>query len=319
MANQEHLDILKQGVEVWNQWRKENAALVPDLSGANLSFADLVRADLRGADLSGADLSGADLSFADLRADLRGADLSGADLVRAELSEADLSGANLAGAILVGTNLKNASLTNCSIYGISAWDVQVEGARQDSLVITLPDQPIITVDNLKVAQFVYVWLNNEEIREVIDTVAKKAVLILGRFPTERKAIADTLRDALRQHSYSPIMFDLEKPASPSWTETTLRALARLARFIIADLTGFSDLPKELQAIVPTLVVPVQSLLLAGKEEAALAGDLIKTHHWVLPVYVYKDQTSLQASLKEYILEPVEQTGSTPLFALTQLE
>ena len=24
MANQEHLDILKQGVEFWNQWRKQD-------------------------------------------------------------------------------------------------------------------------------------------------------------------------------------------------------------------------------------------------------------------------------------------------------
>jgi hypothetical protein len=34
MANEEHLARLKQGVEVWNQWRYENHETVPDLSMA---------------------------------------------------------------------------------------------------------------------------------------------------------------------------------------------------------------------------------------------------------------------------------------------
>jgi hypothetical protein len=36
MANQEHLDILKQGLEVWNQWRNEHTEIVPDLNGVDL-------------------------------------------------------------------------------------------------------------------------------------------------------------------------------------------------------------------------------------------------------------------------------------------
>ena len=47
------------------------------------------------------------------------------------------------------------------------------------------------------AQFIYLLLDNSKIREVIDTVAKKAVLILGRFTPERKAILDALRNVLR--------------------------------------------------------------------------------------------------------------------------
>ena len=46
MANEEHLKILKQGVEQWNKWRLENA-IRPDLSDADLK---------RGANLSGANL-----------------------------------------------------------------------------------------------------------------------------------------------------------------------------------------------------------------------------------------------------------------------
>ena len=71
MANPEHLEMLKQGVEHWNQWRKEHPDVLPDLSdailqraklaGANLSRADVRRVDLREADLSRTNLSAARL------------------------------------------------------------------------------------------------------------------------------------------------------------------------------------------------------------------------------------------------------------------
>jgi hypothetical protein len=59
------------------------------------------------------------------------------------------------------------------------------------LVITPPNESPIQVDNLEVAQFIYLLLNNEKIRDVIDTIGKKAVLILGRFTPHRKAWQET--------------------------------------------------------------------------------------------------------------------------------
>jgi hypothetical protein len=43
MANPEHLDILKQGVEAWNAWRNQNRdlMLIPDLADADLIQAPL--------------------------------------------------------------------------------------------------------------------------------------------------------------------------------------------------------------------------------------------------------------------------------------
>lgn len=108
MANEQHLRILKQGVEAWNQWRKENPKLRPDLSGANLR-----RANLTGADLVGADLSGANL----FSANLRGANLSGADLILAILVAANLCLANLSRADLAGANLRLANLTRADLVG----------------------------------------------------------------------------------------------------------------------------------------------------------------------------------------------------------
>jgi hypothetical protein len=98
MANKEHLEILKQGVKVWNQWRKDNPDIMPNLIGANLSGYDLSRYDLSRADLyyailRDANLSSVDLSYADLTsADLRDANLIGTYLRRADLSYADLWG-----------------------------------------------------------------------------------------------------------------------------------------------------------------------------------------------------------------------------------
>ena len=59
MANREHLKILKQGVDAWNKWRKENLEIKPDLNGANLSGAKLIRADLKETELDGAILDNA--------------------------------------------------------------------------------------------------------------------------------------------------------------------------------------------------------------------------------------------------------------------
>lgn len=61
MANQEHLDILRQGVKVWNQWRKENVGIRPDLSDADLTGANLRETKLMEANLNRADLRRADL------------------------------------------------------------------------------------------------------------------------------------------------------------------------------------------------------------------------------------------------------------------
>jgi len=257
MPNQEHFDRLKQGTGTWNTWRQQHPEIQPDLSdaylsGANLSDADLSRADLFNANLSRANLlnanlfnailSEANLSYTNLSytnlsyaylsgADLSEADLSEANLFNTNLSEADLSKADLSGAILVKTNFTKAILTECRIYGIAAWDIELQEAEQNSLVITDYGQPTITVDNLKVAQFVYLLLNNQEIRDVINTITTKVVLLLGRFTPERKAILDAIRDELRKQGYVPVLFDFNQPQSRDITET----VKTLALWLVSSL------------------------------------------------------------------------------------
>jgi hypothetical protein len=331
MANQEHLDILNHGVEAWNRWREKHYELVPnlyeiDLSWRNLSGANLCQTDLGWTNLSYAQLEKANLSDATGNgAFLEQATLKNAILIRTNLSKADLSGANLfeanlrgtqltgakleraslARAILDSTTLTGATLTHCLVYGVSAWNVQLADATQLNLVITPPNEPTITVDNLKIAQFIYLLLNNKEIRDVINTLTTKSVLILGRFTHERKAVLDALREALRTHRYVPILFDFDRPSSRNVTET-VKTLAHLSRFIIADLTDPSSIPYELGQIVPGLAVPVQPVLLEGRKAFAMFLDLPRTYHWVLPIHYYTDQAHLLATLKEQVIEPAEQ-------------
>ena len=65
-----------------------------------------------------------------------------------------------------------ANLTSCRVYGVSAWDLHLEGAIQDTLIVTaVEDENQISVDNLELAQFVYLLLNNQNI-QAIQTAAR---------------------------------------------------------------------------------------------------------------------------------------------------
>jgi hypothetical protein len=318
MANDEHVALLKQGVAAWNAWRRDNPDVRPDFSGADLKGVNLnpademgvSGADLRGANFSGADLRGAQLLAANFGgADLSKVNLSGAEACVANFSNADLREAVLVGAALtlayfVGTDLENADLTGCHVYGVSAWGVKLERARQQNLIITDAGEPTITVDNMEVAQFIYLLLNNQKIRQVIDTITSKTVLILGRFTAERKAVLDALREELRRRDYLPILFDFNVLATRDITET-ISLLARMARFIIADLTDASSIPKELEAIVPNLAVPVQPLLKGTSRPYAMFRDYWK-YDWVLPVYRYEGLEPLLATLAEKVITPAEE-------------
>jgi hypothetical protein len=264
MANEEHVTQLRKGPDAWNAWRKENPDIDPDLSGANLLGANLRSADLSGANLQEADLSGANLREANLteanlgyaslvEANLSAANLGYASLVEVYLHHADLSGAclsgadlreaNLQGATLINTDLTDADLTGCRIYGVSAWNLKLEGAKQQNLIITHLGEPKITIDNIEVAQFIYLMLNNQKVREVIDTITSKAVLILGRFTKERKPVLEALREELRQRKYLPILFDFDKPKSRN-TDETITLLARMARFVVADISDAKSVLQE---------------------------------------------------------------------------
>jgi uncharacterized protein YjbI with pentapeptide repeats len=289
---------------------------------ANLSHADLTGADLYKAYLSGAYLSGTDLNEANLNeanfneanlsgADLRGAnlsraDLTGADLRGANLSRADLTGANLTYAHLADVDLTAANLTDCRIYGVSAWGLKLsKDTKQQNLIITPDDEPEVTVDNIEVAQFVYLLLTNPTIRNVIGTIGKKGVLILGRFTDERKKVLAALREELRKHDYVPILFDFKPSTNLDVTET-IKVLAGLARFVIADMTDATDVRVELHNIIEDFTsLAVQPILLKGQPEFVSLSHR-KKHPWLLPTFEYESLEDLLANLGTSVIPRAEE-------------
>jgi uncharacterized protein YjbI with pentapeptide repeats len=422
MANNQHVEILKQGVEVWNRWRKDNPGVTPDLAGfnfredeeggGNFSFGPpmgpdnaLISAELKGIDLSHANLTGAklynidfssanfqkanlseadlvqslfyksDLSFthlndanlseacfdeADLswmicthaewiRARLISANFTRAMIVSSNLVDAKLSDSNLhlasfhacdlsevdfrnaqfsktkltetnltrarftdtnatcvnfEGSILVETDFEGADLSGSRIYGISAWDLKLsDKTKMKDLVITKKDMPKVMVDNLEVAQFIYLLLNNDKIRDIIDTIGEKGVLILGRFTEERKTVLDAIRDRLRELGFVPMMFDFERPVQRDFTET-IKTLAGLSRFIIADITNPKSSPLELQAIMPDYMIPFVPIIQEDEEPFAMFRDLNQKYgEWVLDVLEYDTIDNLLKVLENAVVKP----------------
>lgn len=276
-----------------------------DLTGVMLEGMDLTAANLSGSCLRKCDLSKSTLLFADLqRADLRNAHMNGADLRGANLSDADLSNASLQRVNLVQTKLARANLTGCLVYGISAWDLELEETLQSNLIITRGDQPAITTDDLEVAQFLYLLLNNRRIRKVIDNITSKAVLILGRFTPERKVVLDALREELRHRHYLPILFDFDPSVSQSRMET-VSTLAHMARFVIADISDARTVLQELQAIVPSRPsLPVQPILLSSQKEPGMF-DFLHLYPSFLPTVYYDDPSKLIETLTARVIEPAE--------------
>ena len=299
-----------RGASVWNAWRRRSPRLTPDLSrallvdlelrGVNLADANLERAILRGTRLSQANLA---------RANLRRADLRAASLRRARLDRANLSGAVLRFTSLAETSLHGARLTGCEIYGIAAWDLTGIPADQSNLVIRASrDAPAVRVDDLELAQFVHLLLDNEKLSRVVDTVGRRAVLILGRFTAQRKAALEAVRAGLRANDYLPVIFDFERPRQRDLTEM-VTTLARMSRFIVADLSDPRSIPQELATIVPALPsVPVAPLLQADQVPYAMFEHL-QRYTWVLPLVRYRDVDELVRRLPALITRAERKAAS----------
>ena len=152
MANQEHLNILRQGVEAWNQWRLDHTDIYPDLSDTDLSGSILSEADLheskmcrtilKNAELTGAKFSGADLTEADLsKAPLFAANF----FLHYKLDKGKFAGAEGKPAILRNTNFKHSSLVAANFT-----HADMEGAN---LSETRLERTIFNGANLKDADF----------------------------------------------------------------------------------------------------------------------------------------------------------------------
>lgn len=287
MSDPEHLKALLADPSSWNDWRRANSAVRPDLSGCDLSgkeFPDGMNfreVDLSGANLSNAfvplaDFYGANLSHANLvkvdavsskftscigtharfnsallleasflfakldqsdftgasmtntelsGASLREADFTDAGLQSASFMDADLRGARLVRAdlnlaTLLRADLRGATIMECQVHGASTWRVTIDDSTvQSDLSINDPADPPLRVDDLEVAQFIYLLLNHRKLRNTIRAVTEKGVLLLGRFADGGLETLRVVAQELRGMGYLPFIFDFDCPDGRDLTET----------------------------------------------------------------------------------------------------
>jgi hypothetical protein len=194
--------------------------------------------------------------------------------------------------------------------------VKLEGATQDDLIITPLGEPIISVDDLEVAQFIYLLLNHKKLRNVLNAVTERGVLILGRFGGGGLEVLQAIAAKLREENYLPIIFDFERPQDRNYTET-VKTLVGLSRFVIVDLSGPS-VPQELYATIPHFKIPFVPIIEEGRKTYAMFADLLE-YPWVLkPVVEFASENHLMELLPSRVVEPAEKKFKERQVLLNQL-
>jgi len=209
---------------------------------------------------------------------------------------------------LAKTDLRGADLSRCNVYGLSAWDLVIDqNTMQDQLRVAYQPlgtgsdvEQVVTVDSLDLAAFIYMTLNNRNISRVFDATGRKWVLLLGRFG-ERLPLLHRLRHELTNRQFVPIVFDFARPEQADLIETVV-LLAGMSAFVIVDISDPRSTPMELQAIAPTIGVPIVPIIGASEREFGTFPALRKLF-WVLPAVRYRTVDDLVTSLDAAIIAP----------------
>lgn len=157
---------------------------------------------------------------------------------------------------------------------------------------------------MEVAQFVYLLLNYRKLRKVINAVTERGVLILGRFGGGGLEVLQAIAVKLREQHYLPIIFDFVRPQDRNYTET-IKVLAGMARFVIADLSGPS-VPQELYATVPYFKIPFVPIIEASRKPYAMAVDLLEYPWVVRPPVTFATTEELLEQLSAKVIAPAEE-------------
>jgi hypothetical protein len=123
-----------------------------------------------------------------------------------------------------------------------------------------------------------------------------SVPTLGQFTVNRLYRAHNVPPGFESEwhlFYLPIIFDFERPMDRELAET-VKILAGLSAFVIADITNPRSVPLELQATVPDYMVPFVTILQEGQPAFSMFDDLPRKYHWVLPLLEYSNPERLLA-------------------------
>ena len=100
----------------------------------------------------------------------------------------------------------------------------------------------------------------------------------------------------------PIVFDFDRPTDKDFTET-IKTLAGLSYFVIADVTNPKSSPLELQATIPDYQIPFVPIIQEGEQPFAMMVDLQKKYNWVLDTLSYDSINTLINALRPAIINP----------------
>jgi hypothetical protein len=202
-------------------------------------------------------------------ADLHGLTPRGVNLARTTLDWADLSRADLTGASFAGAKLYGAHLEHPTLDKADFAEPRLDGTHLARASLRYADRRVASAFGGDMAK---VYATRNVLRE--------------------------------EHGLLPILFDFAPSANRNLTET-LRLLASMCRFVIADLTGARRIPQELSHIVPNFPsVPVQPIILASQRGYGML------EHWrqfrsVLPEYPYADSKQLLENFETAVFHPIE--------------
>ncbi len=116
MANNEHLKLLTHGVDHWNEWRKTNPNIIPDLSDANFRGNGFMWANFSDSNFKKADLTGAHLVRTNFcNANMQNANLDGVEWRKSQCSRVDLKCASLRNANLEYSYFDNANFEGTNL------------------------------------------------------------------------------------------------------------------------------------------------------------------------------------------------------------
>lgn len=278
---------------------------MPEFENYDLSNTNLSRITARNSFFINCFLAGSDINFSDLCfsffqncsfedanlavSKIGSAEFHGCNFTNADLSYCSAEETNFSGSIFVSTKLSHMSLVKTDfshtildgarVYGISAWDLILDESEQKNIYIE-EEGSSITVPNIEMAQFISILVNNSKIRDIIDTITSKVVLILGRFTEDRKVVLDEIKDKLQEKGYLPVLFDFDGPQNRDVTETVI-TLASLAKFVVADISSPKSIPQELMSIVPNFPsLPIQPIIEKTQVEYGMF-EHFKSYPWVL--------------------------------------
>lgn len=225
---------------------------------------------------------------------------SGSRITNSEINNSTFIRVDFRHTQLNANTFTNSDLSKSKIFGVSAWKLNLVNTKQEDLRISDTNEPKITIDNIEVAQFIYLLIKNEKLRTVIDTITSKVVLILGRFTPERMAILNLIRDELRNKNYLPILFDFENSPNRDITET-VTTLALLSKFVVADITDPKSIPQELSQIIPHMTsLPIQPIILKGYSQYGMF-EHFQRYPWVMDIIEYEDEAHLKSKVVDEIV------------------